>query len=362
MIRVGVIGTSAWTERMYIRGLADHPDGAVTAVCGRDLEKTRAFAEKHGIARFDTDYRALLDSGEIDAVVISTPNDTHYPMTMHALKNGLHVMCEKPVALNYAQADAMATEAERRGLVHLTAFTYNYFPHFRYIAQLVRDGFIGKPFHLNLRYYSNYVFSENHTPWRFDRAHGGEGALFDIGSHAVALVRDIFGEIVAVSTQISTHYAAEAIPKERQASDAAVLTLRFASGASGVVDINMASRQPSVGGQKQALDATGSTGMLHYENDFRTTFKLVGAQADDEAARDLHVPDGVWPAGVSRDNPRDMYGDLYTVADTMARDFVSAIAEGNAPNGLTLRDGAEVQRVLDAAVTSSREDGRTVQL
>lgn len=360
MIRVGLIGTSQWTERMYVAGLKDHPEGRITAVCGRDPERTAAFAERNGIANHTTDWRDLLDS-DIDAVILSTPNNTHYPMTMHALKNSLHVLCEKPVALTYAQADAMATEAERRDVVHMTAFTYWYFPHYRYVSQLVREGYVGTPYHLNLRYYSSYGLSGDPI-WRFDRRSGGEGALADIGSHALSLARAFMGDAVSVSAQLNTHVTRDGIPADHRASDSAILTLQFASGASGTVHVSMASFQPYAGGQKQAMELSGSNGTLYYHNDFATQFSLKGAQVGDTDTRELVVPESLWPSDVSRDNPRDMYGDLYTKADVMAREFVTAIRERRAPNGPDLREGAEVQKLLDAAVQSAAQDGLAVRV
>lgn len=360
MIRVGIIGTSAWTERMYINGLREHPNAKVTAVCGRDRERTEAFAKRNDIEYATTDYRDLLD-GDIDAVIISTPNDTHYPMTMHALKNRLHVMCEKPLALTYAQADAMATEAERRGVVNMTAFTYWFFPHYRYVAQLVNEGYVGTPYHLNLRYYSSYGLNGDPI-WRFDRRHGGEGALADIGSHALSLARAFLGDATHVSARLSTHVTREGIPAEHRASDDAILTLQFANGALGTIHVSMASYQPQAGGQKQALELSGSNGTLFYQNDFSTFFSLQGAQLNDKQPQELTVPDELWPQEVSRDNPRDMYGDLFTKADAMAREFVSAIADERPANAPDFREGAEVQKLLDAAVDSHQQGGTAIQV
>lgn len=361
LIRVGVIGTSEWTERMYMKPLQDHPDGYVAAVCARDPERTRAFAHHWNVPHYYTDWRDLLDSDDIDAVIISTPNDTHYPITMHALKNDLHVMCEKPLALNYAQADAMATEAERRVLTGMTAFTYCHFPHYRYIAHLLRDGYVGTPYHLNLRYYSGYGISGDPI-WRFDRRTGGEGALVDIGSHALALARAFLGEVGAVSASLATLVERPRIPAAHRACDHAVLNLRFVSGTVGVIHVSMVSYQPKRGGQKQALELSGSEGTLYYTNDFATHFSLRGARLGDDEPAELHVPDALWHAAVSRDNPRDFYRDLFGKTNVMAREFVSAIAEDRPIDGADLREGAEVQKLLDAAVFSDQHDGVWVEV
>ncbi|MEO0565887.1 MAG: Gfo/Idh/MocA family oxidoreductase, partial [Chloroflexota bacterium] len=193
MIRVGVIGSSEWTQRMYLGGLTEHSGGAVVALAARDSDRTRDIAAQFDIPNYNTDWRDLI-ARDIDAVIVSTPNDTHYEMGMAALERNLHLLCEKPLALNYADADALATAAEKRGVVHMTAFTHTFFPHYRYIAQLVDEGYIGRPYHFSLRYFSAYGW-DGSPLWRFDRSRAGEGALFDIGSHGLALANQIFGPV-----------------------------------------------------------------------------------------------------------------------------------------------------------------------
>jgi predicted dehydrogenase len=280
---------------------------------------------------------------------------------MHALKNGLHVMCEKPLAVTYAQADAMATEAARRGVVHCTAFTYNYFPHYQYIRRLIDEGYIGTPYHLNLRYYSTYGL-DGAPVWRFDRKQSGEGAVSDIGSHALALALDMMGEITAISARLTAHVTRAGIPAAQRATDAGILTVQFANGASGVIHVSMASFQPKTGGHKQALEISGSNGTLYYHNDFSTTFTLAGAQVGDDAPQPLRVPDDLWPENVSRANPREMYGDLYTKGNAMARDFVGAIVEGRPLAGLTFERGATVQKLIDAAIQSHHDNSRMIEV
>ncbi|MEO1443641.1 MAG: Gfo/Idh/MocA family oxidoreductase, partial [Chloroflexota bacterium] len=353
MVRVGVIGTSAWTERMYMHALKNHPDGTVSAVCARDHDRTHDCARRWNIPNVYTDWRDLLDSDDIDAVIISTPNDIHYPITMHALKNSLHVLCEKPLALNHAQADAMATEADRRCLVNMTAFTYWYFPHYRYLAHLMHEHTIGTPYHFNMRYYSGHGIHGD-PQWRFDRRHAGEGALFDIGSHALVLARAFLGDIAAVSASLPVTITRPGIPAAHRASDQAILNLRFADGTPGVIHLSMVSHQPKAGGQKQSLEISGSDGTLYYQNDFSSRFLLSLAKPGDDTPTELHVPDIYWPPQVSRANPREMYANLFQKSNTMAREFVSAIADDRRPDGPDLREGAEVQKVLDAAVRSHR--------
>ena len=110
MIRVGIVGTSWWTDSMYLPALVDHPGCQVEAICGRNAEVAQARADQWGIGRVFIDWREMLTSDEIDAVIVASSNETHAPITRQALAEGLHVLCEKPLALSVGEADLMATE------------------------------------------------------------------------------------------------------------------------------------------------------------------------------------------------------------------------------------------------------------
>ena len=90
----------------------------------------------------------MIEKGDLHAIEIITPDDLHYPMTMDALDAGLHVLCEKPLALNAAQAKEMYEKAEAAGVVHMTFFTYRWLPHYRYLKELVDEGYVGRCFPL----------------------------------------------------------------------------------------------------------------------------------------------------------------------------------------------------------------------
>src|SRR5687768_3073330 len=110
-VRVGVVGTSRYADLMHLPNLKSHPRADLVAICGRNQERAGAMAQKYGIAQVYDDYRAMLERGGLDAVVVATPDDLHYPITMQALDAGQHVLCEKPLALTAAQARAMYERA-----------------------------------------------------------------------------------------------------------------------------------------------------------------------------------------------------------------------------------------------------------
>ena len=99
-VRVGVVGTSYWADDFHLPALASHPDAELTAICGRDRERASELALKHGVSQVFTDYEEMIERGGLDAVVVATPEDLHHAMVMSALRAGMHVLCEKPLALS----------------------------------------------------------------------------------------------------------------------------------------------------------------------------------------------------------------------------------------------------------------------
>src|SRR3954447_26167803 len=94
-VRVGMIGTSWYADALHLPSLTSHPDASVTAICGRNQERAGEMARKFHIPNIYGDYRDLIKSGLVDAVVIATPDDLHREMTLAAVDAGLHVVCEK---------------------------------------------------------------------------------------------------------------------------------------------------------------------------------------------------------------------------------------------------------------------------
>ncbi|MGA0269846.1 MAG: Gfo/Idh/MocA family protein, partial [Ilumatobacteraceae bacterium] len=123
-VRVGIVGPGWWSETMFIPAVRSFNDAELVAICGRNLERTTHFARMNAIPLVFTDPVEMFQSGTIDAVIISTSNNSHHPLTMAALDNGLHVLCEKPLEMNPAQADEMLRYENEMNETCLVPFTY----------------------------------------------------------------------------------------------------------------------------------------------------------------------------------------------------------------------------------------------
>ena len=181
-VRVGLIGTSWWADAMYLPALAEHPRGAITAIAGRNAATTEAVAARWGIAHSYASADALLADADIDAVIIASSNASHAPLALAAIERGLHVLCEKPLGLDAAEAGRIAAAADRAGIVSMTPFTYRFMPLSVQIRRYIDEGYVGRPYHMGARYFTGFA-RDGEYAWRFDRAEAGSGVLGDLGSH-----------------------------------------------------------------------------------------------------------------------------------------------------------------------------------
>ena len=138
--KVALIGTGGIALANHLPGVSRCPDAAVTALCDTNPAVLAEASRASGITRTWTDPLALVRESGVDAVIIATPNSSHYPITMAAVAAGMHVLCEKPIAMSLTEALEMARAADAAGVRHMTAFTYRFVPAMRYMQRLVARG------------------------------------------------------------------------------------------------------------------------------------------------------------------------------------------------------------------------------
>ena len=358
MIRVGIVGTSWWTDSMYLPALADHPRCQVAAICGRNAEVAQARADQWGIAGVFTDSEEMLACGEIDAVIVASSNETHAPITRQALAAGLHVLCEKPVALSAAEADLMASEAADTDLVTMVPFTYQYMPIFAATKRLIDEGFLGTPHHLNLRYFTEFAFDPSYS-WRFDREIAGSGVIGDLGSHWLYYAEWLFGPIAELGCTSATFIERDLRPDGtdyERSEDSCIISVRFANGALGTLQTCAASWEGTPFGQTHHLDAHGSDGTIYASSDWDTEQQVrILARGDTGPAQPVDLT-AQWP-NVRFDTVHNTYRDIFRTTNVMARRWIDDIIAGRACTP-DLAAGARVQHLTDLAVRSAALDGR----
>ncbi len=363
-VRIGVFGTSWWADAMYLPAIESHPDGKAVAACGRDAERADRFADTWSIPGRFTDPQSMLDEAALDAVVIATPNNTHYELAMAAIEAGLHVLCEKPLAMNTAEAEAMAEAAAEHRAITLVPFTYHYMPVNRWVRQLVADGYIGRPLHVNLRYYSSFGHDPRYS-WRFDPDVAGTGIIGDLGSHWIHLARwlldDVETSISATSTAFVEREARPDGSTYEPLEDSVAMTVRYRSGAYGVLQTSAVCWEGGPFGHSHHLDLHGDDGTIYARCDWDRTQEVRGLKrGSTEVPRVLPIPDDIW-GGVRRDRVHDTYRDVFRSTDAMTRAWISAVAAGR-PVQPDFAEGLAVQRVIDAAAASAASNGSPVPI
>ena len=165
-IRIGFIGHGGVLDN-YAEIVQNHPSAELAALCGRSQERAEEAARKYQIPQVYTSYEEMIAKADLDAVAVITPDDLHYPMTMAALNAGLHVACEKPMAMSAAQAKEMLDKAEAKGVVNMVFFTWVWMPHVIYYRKLLEEGFLGRPIDLNVHFIQDHIEGVNYE-WRTD--------------------------------------------------------------------------------------------------------------------------------------------------------------------------------------------------
>ncbi|MFN8471867.1 MAG: Gfo/Idh/MocA family oxidoreductase [Anaerolineae bacterium] len=345
-VRVGIIGTG-FGQRAMLPGFRVTPHAEVVAICSARLERAEAVAREANIPFAFDDYRTMLSQVELDLVCVATPVYLHHPMTLAAVERGCHVICEKPMAMNLAEAREMYAQARDAGIVHVIDHELRFNPTRMRLGQLVAEGYLGRVYHVVIQSFTG-LRADPSQPWSWwsSLAHGG-GGVGASASHQVDLLRWWFGELVAVSGHVETFVRERPDPQTGQprpvdSDDYYFFEGDFASGARVTVEASYVA-QPGRGTQ---IEVFGEKGSLTLDSQDR----LWGYLANEKTTVDLTVTDALeGQPGIAANVWNRSFVHL-------AREVVAAIREQRFPAGVaTFRDGAQIQAVLDAIRCSSSE-------
>lgn len=217
-LRLGILGC-ANIARQFARDVAGSPLVELAAVASRSVDKAAAFAAELGIGRHHGSYEALLDDAGIDAIYNPLPNHLHAPWTIQAVQAGRYVLCEKPLALNAAEARAMFDAARAQRVMLLEAYPYWFQPQTGALVDLLQSGAIGRVMQVQASFGFTLRSADN---IRMKPETGG-GALLDAGSYPASLIRLVMGEAPQRAWATS-------VPADTGVDLATVATLEYAGG------------------------------------------------------------------------------------------------------------------------------------
>ncbi len=195
-VRVGIIGLGRISDA-HIRGFQAAENAEIVALCDIDEDRVAQQVEAHELTDVftTTSHGEVLALTDVDAVSLPLPDHLHHPVVLEAIEAGKHVLCEKPLAMNAAEAEEMLQAAESSGIVHAVHMQRRYAPEARYVADLVEDGFLGELRHFRCRMSVHRISDPDvKLEWRLQADRGCYGVLGDLGAHALDLAHFTMGE------------------------------------------------------------------------------------------------------------------------------------------------------------------------
>lgn len=364
VIGAGMIGGAhANGYRTYLPRMAERLPGAhLAVVCDADANLATSLARTWGFERIASDWKQVIADPGIGIVSICLPNFLHVEVAQAALSAGKHVICEKPLALNYADAKRVAEQARSAGVTAASVCNYRRVPAVTECANLIATGEIGEPVHILVQYQAEYAADPllPHS-WRYERARAGAGALLDVGPHAIDTARYLCGNIVEIAGAIEKI----AIPDRRLPLQATVghghvdlsdetrpvdnddvvsALLKFENGCQGLFSV---SRVMTGLGNTLSFTVSGTKGTIRFTSERAGEYQI--ARRDGSGAF-MVVPNR--PASpfanlmpVPHDGCAVGYGESFSY---MIAEFLEAIADGGPISRGNMDDGAKVVAVLEA--------------
>ncbi len=323
-LRWGILSSSGFAAEHMIPALLQCERLELAAVSSRSAETSQQLAAKFGIARAHGSYQALVEDLELDVIYNPLPNHLHVPWSIKALEAGKHVLCEKPLAMNAAEAESLIAARDKAGLLVQEAFVIRHHPQWRRVRKLVREGRIG-----SLKGAQGWFSYRLEDAGNFrNKPEMGGGGLFDIGVYPMVTSRYIFED------EPTRVFAAIRREPKTGVDCLASAILDFPAGQASFT----CSTELAV---QQHMAFFGSHGRIELSDPF--------AQAPDREAQILIGGDrGIWdPAveGYESFAPLNMYIN-------QTEEFCQAVESGKLE--FPLEDGLANMRILDALFRSGK--------
>lgn len=373
-LNVGLIGygfmgrTHSNAYRQVSKFFDVEHEPVLKAVCARNEEKVKDFAANWGWESYETDWKKLIERDDIDLIDIGSPNNTHYEIALAAAKAGKMVVCEKPLAMNVEEAEAMCKAVEDAGVPNMVWYNYRRVPAISLAKQLVDENRIGRPFHYRATYLQDWTIAEDVPQggaalWRLDAAVAGSGVTGDLLAHSIDTAIWLNGPISSVVA------ATETFVKERQHAetgemapvtidDACMFLAKFANGSMGTFESTRYAR-----GRKNynTFELNGADGSVFFDLEdphllkyFEYTNPTTGSKVDGHVTgwRDINVTNAEHPYMDKWWVPGCTIGYEHTFTNAIA-DFLQGLETG-AGTEPTFRTALETQKVCDAVLESAK--------
>lgn len=331
----------------------------------------REAMEKYSFESYSTDWHDVIDNPEISVVDICTPNNAHAEIAIAAAKAGKHIICEKPLALTSAEAREMYHAAEKNKVHTMVAFNYRKTPAIQLAKKYIDEGALGTILDFRGTYLQDWSADPNSPlSWRFRKNLCGSGALGDIGTHVVDILRFLVGDFKRVNARTATYIKERPVQsgmadslgtlrlkqdtprKPVDVDDQCMFMIECENGAFGSIE---ATRNAWGRNNYITFEIHGTKGSLFFNYERRDELQVCFAD-DPEDRRGFRTVytgpshpygDGLWPIPA--------LGIGYTETKIIeCYDFFNALKEGKNPSP-DFRDGYAIELISDAVITSAKE-------
>jgi predicted dehydrogenase len=331
------------------------------AVCARNPERAKTFADNWGYQSIESDWRALVQRTDIDLIDIASPNDTHAEIAIAAAQAGKMVLCEKPLGRTAAEAKAMVQAVQAANVPNMVWYNYRRVPAVVLLKQLLTEGRFGRIFHYRSKFLQDWTIASDLPQggeglWRLDLAIAGSGVTGDLLAHNIDMALWLNGPIVEVTAMTETFV------KERRHSltgkvesvgidDASLFMCRFANGSLATFEATRYAR-----GHKTlfTLEINGEQASAAW--DLHDLHRLEYFDHRDESRlrgwKNIHITDGDHPYMKHWWVPGLQIGYEHTFIHQVA-DFLQGL-NSNQPVAPTFADGLATEYVTDAVLKSAK--------
>jgi predicted dehydrogenase len=367
-LRIGLVGYGFMARthsNAYLRVPNFFPEleyiPVLKAVCARNEERVRAFADQWGYESVETDWKNLVARDDIDAIDICTPNNMHAEIAIAAAKAGKMVLCEKPLARTVAEAQPMVDAVEKAGVKNTVWYNYRRVPAVTLAKQLIDAGKLGKIFHYRANFLQDWTISPELPQggeglWRLDNDAAGSGVTGDLLAHCIDTAMWLNGGIKDVSAVTETFikervHTGTGKKQKVGIDDACIFHCHFDNGSLGVFESTRYAR-----GHKalNTFEINGEHASIRW--DLHDLNRLEYFDHRDESIvrgwRSIHVTDGDQPYMDKWWVPGLSIGYEHTFVHQVA-DFFKCI-EDNTPCSPTFKEAQETQKVCEAVLESAK--------
>lgn len=332
------------------------------AACARNPEKLKAFAQNWGWESTETDWRALVSRDDIDCIDIGSPNNTHEEIVLAAAAQGKMILCEKPLAMNAKEGEAMTAAVEKAGVANMVWYNYRRVPAITLAKRLIDEGRIGRVFHYRAKYLQDWTISPELPQggeglWRLDAAVAGSGVTGDLLAHSIDTAIWLIGGVDKVTA------ATETFIKERQHNltgkkqevtidDACAFLAKFDCGALSTFESTRYARGRK---NQNTFEVNGEHGSIYFdlEDPHQLQFFDNKHESHIHGWQTILVTDFEHPYMDHYWVPGTTIGYEHTFVNAMA-DFLKSLESGQEAVRPNFRDALETQYVCDAVLKSGK--------